>query len=88
MWSRGVCAKTSREIADTMGKIMMASTTAATNTDPLGSTFSLNSGIQPILLDQPLGCGSQERSQDGQSPQAEDDRRYRREQVYNEGDRA
>src|SRR5687767_10671964 len=37
-------------MAVTMGKIMIASTTAATNTDPLGSMFSLNSGIQPTLL--------------------------------------
>src|SRR5512133_1778228 len=33
-----------------MGKIMMARTTDATNTDPLGSTLLLNSGIQPIVL--------------------------------------
>src|SRR4029453_16955978 len=50
MWSRGVWVKTSRDIAITIGKIMMARTTDATNTDPLGSTLLLNNGIQPIAL--------------------------------------
>ena len=87
MWSRGVCAKTSREIAETMGKIMMASTTEATNTDPLGSTFSLSSGIQPSLLVSHSAAGARNgpRTISPHRPKMMDDRR---EQVDYKGDRA
>src|SRR6478736_10581287 len=50
MWSLGVWANTSREIAVTIGRIMMASTTDATNTEPFGSTLRLSIGNQPKWL--------------------------------------
>ena len=47
MWSRGVCSKTSREIAVMIGRIMMASTTLATNTVPVDFRPGAKSGNQP-----------------------------------------
>ena len=92
-WSpRGTCRKTSRQTADTIGMIMIASTMPAISRDlpnwlAVVAVWLLKIGIQPKYVGQPHLEALGVRDQEVQAPHAEHQRRHRGQQVDDRAER-